>query len=34
MLSELYHTYEFQEDDEIKIIKKNENLFDMSVNPA
>jgi len=34
MLTELYLAYEFQEDDEIKVIKKNENQFMMSVNPA
>ena len=32
MLTALYHTYQFQENDEIKIIKKKDNLFDLSVN--
>lgn len=32
MLSELYHTYQFQENDEVKIIKKKDNLFELSVN--
>jgi len=34
MLTQLYYTYQFQENDEIKIIKKKENQFEISVNPA
>ena len=32
MLSQLYPVYQFQEDDEIKFVKKANNLFELTVN--
>lgn len=33
MLTQLYHAYQFVEDDEVKITKVKDNLFELSVNP-
>ena len=32
MLTQLYHIYEFQEDDQVKIINKTHDLFELTVN--
>ena len=31
MISQLYGVYEFQENDEIKVVKKNDNIFELTV---
>jgi len=31
MISQLYKQYQFQEGDEIKVVKKNENTFELSL---
>lgn len=32
MLTQLYHSYQFQEDDQVKIINKTHDLFELTVN--
>jgi len=32
MLTQLYHSYQFQEDDQVKFITKTNNLFELTVN--
>lgn len=32
MLTQLYHIYQFQEDDQVKIINKTHDLFELTVN--
>ena len=32
MLTQLYHIYQFQEDDQVKFINKKHNLFELTVN--
>lgn len=34
MLTQLYSEYEFQPEDEVKIVKKKDNSFELVVNPA
>jgi len=33
MLSELYHRYQFQENDQVKIVRKAMDLLELEVNP-
>ena len=34
MLTQLYYEYEFQPEDEVKIIKKKDDSFELTVNPS
>jgi len=34
MLTQLYSEYEFQPEDEVKISKKKDNSFELTVNPS
>lgn len=34
MLSELYQVYQFKENDELRFVKKNDGIFDLTVNSS